>query len=108
MAKYGVGDRFLTTITAVDDTGMGTVYTLDDVILANDMQLEQMEMQYVPFQQETESPVEEKKTYTSQDLLERISRANTILNELIKTYIEVTTTVNHIPDIDDRLEELSL
>lgn len=29
MAKYNVGDKFLATITDVDDSGMGTLYTLN-------------------------------------------------------------------------------
>lgn len=108
MAKYKVGDRFVVTITNVDDTGMGVVYTLNDAIYANTTQLREFEYQEPTLSESVSCPAEEKKTYTPEDLLERIARANSILSELIKTYIEVTQTVNHIPDIDERIEELSL
>jgi hypothetical protein len=62
----------------------------------------------VPLSEEVKEDKPEKKTYTPEDLLERISRANVILGELIKTYVEATQTINHIPAIDERLEELSL
>ena len=98
MAEYEVGDSFIATITNVNDS-----------LYANKFQLTEMEYLEKPTLSEVSSPKEEmKKTYTSEDLLERIARANNILNELIKIYVEVTQTVNHIPDIDNRIEELSL
>lgn len=108
MAKYKVGDRVIATITAVDDSGMGTIYRLNDILFADTHQLDEMEIEEPTLSEPVSSPVEEKKTYTPEDLLERISRANVILNGLIKTYVEMAQTVNHVPAIDERLEELSL
>ena len=108
MAKYKVGDRVIATITAVDDSGMGTIYRLNDILFADTHQLDEMEIEEPTLLEPVSSLTEEKKTYTPEDLLERISRANVILNELIKTYVEMAQTVNHIPAIDERLEELSL
>ena len=87
---------------------MGTIYRLNDILFADTHQLDEMEIEEPTLLEPVSIPVEEKKTYTPEDLLERISKANVILNELIKTYVEMAQTVNHIPAIDERLEELSL
>ena len=108
MAKYEVGDRFEVEITSVDSQGMGDLYWLNEIIMVNELQLKQLEMIETPLSEPVGPDEPEKKTYTPEDLLERISRANIILGELIKTYVEMMQTVNHIPAIDDRLEDLSL
>ena len=108
MAKYEVGDRFEVEITSVDSQGMGDLYWLNEIIMVNELQLKQLEMIETPLSESVENSEPEKKTYTPEDLLERISRANIILGELIKTYVETMQTVNHIPAIDNRLEDLSL
>lgn len=108
MAKYEVGDRFEVEVTTVDDSGLGTIYWLNEKIMVNELQLNELEKIEVSLSEPVAPSEPVKRTYTPEDLLERISRANIILGELIKTYVETMQTVNHIPAIDNRLEDLSL
>ena len=110
MAKYEIGDKFQVEIVDVDESGMGVAYTLSNDMIVTDAHLDKSIMIWTnePLSEEVKEDKSEKKTYTPEDLLERISRANVILGELIKTYVEATQTINHIPAIDERLEELSL
>lgn len=109
MTKYEIGDKFVAEITDIDENGMGVAYTLNDFYLCNETTLNHFElMEIAPLSREEEKPQAEKVTYTPEDLISRIKRANDILSNLITAYVEMTNTINHIPDIDDRLEELSL
>lgn len=108
MAKYEVGDRFEVEVTTVDDSGLGTIYWLNEKIMVNELQLNELEKLEVPLSEPVAPNEPVKRTYTPEDLLERISRANVILGELIKTYVEAAQTINHIPAIDSTLEDLSL
>lgn len=109
MAKYEVGDSFIATITAVDDTGMGTVYALNTITQVGDLQLDQMEyLEKLALSDVTDEPKEERKTYTSMDLLRRIRRTSELLSDLISVYSQMTDCLEHLDAIDNRIEELSL
>ena len=106
MAKYNVGDRFITTITDIDDTGMGTIYTLDHALYANDLQLSEMEVESLaPFEAAEDKP----KEYTAEELKERIFKIIDVLNRVTEEYRRVQGTLNlAVPNADADIDRLSL
>lgn len=87
MSKYKVGDEFIVTITEVDESGMGAVYTLSDSI---PNVTERMLDDFVPYNalnSSTEPPKEEKaREYTLEELQKRICKISDILNATVEAY----------------------
>lgn len=109
MAKYNVGDRVVATITAVDDSGMGTIYRLNDILFADTHQLDEMELQELPLSEEYDPPKAEEKTYTPEDLMSRILTLSRLLNETIDKYLDIKAVLETgVPNLDEQIERLSL
>jgi len=110
MTKYQIGDRFVAEITDVDEQGMGVAYTLNDNFVCNEYTLDMFELQeIVPLSKELEIKSEEKKTYTPEDLKNRIFMLSKLLAQTIEKYEEITTVLNAgIPNLDQTLKDLSL
>ena len=109
MAKYHVGDRFEVEITNVDDTGMGTVYYLNDIMVIEQQLniLEQIEK--TSLSNENVCVNETPKAHTPEDLKNRIFALSKLLAETIEAYEKVNYTVNAATDnIDRALRDNSL
>lgn len=112
MTKYHVGDSFIVTITSIDEQGLGVAYTLNESLIAAEMQLDQMERLDVT-EMLKEKGIEVKKTeskeYTPEDLLFRIEKMSKILGEMIERYSTIRKQLDvGCPNIDKQIEELSL
>ena len=106
MAKYNVGDKFLATITDVDDSGMGTLYTLNGCLNVSFHELDKMEF---PLSEEVDTPKAEEKTYTPEDLMSRILTLSRLLNETIDKYLDIKAVLETgVPNLDEQIERLSL
>lgn len=110
MTKYQVGDSFITTITEVDNLGMGVAYTLNDSLIAAESQLDNMELFKIsPLSNESNLAKTENKTYTPEDLLFRIEKLTKLLQEATEKYVEIRKSLDvGVPSIDKQIEELSL
>lgn len=109
MAKYNVGDKFVATITDVDDSGMGTLYTLNGCLNVSFHELDKMELQELPLSEEVDIPKAEEKTYTPEDLMSRILTLSRLLNETIDKYLDIKAVLETgVPNLDEQIERLSL
>lgn len=104
MAKYKVGDRFISTITKVDNSGMGTIYELDDSLYAEDSQLDVMTL-FKPSSLPVGEPKEDKpREYTLDELKERIFVLSDLLHKATMAYRESVSKVKDSIEAVDRLE----
>ena len=104
MAKYKVGDRFISTITKVDNSGMGTIYELDDSLYADDSQLDVMTL-FKPSSLPVDEPKEDKpREYTLEELKERIFVLSDLLHRATTAYRESVSKVKYSIEAVDRLE----
>ena len=110
MSKYEIGDRFIVTITNVDDGGMGTEYVLDDQMVVSDFVLDRLEMaEIAPFSSDGEMPVSGDKTYTPDDLLSRILYLCNLLNETTQKYCDMKGILDEgIKNLDKVIEDMRL
>ena len=86
---YKVGDTFIATITAVEDMGMGVLYTINNAIQTGIKGIEALEpYQNVPkIENKTVSEFKVRK-YTLDELQERIMVISDLLNQTVKAYRE--------------------
>lgn len=103
MSGYKVGDQFLVEITDISDSGMGTVYYLDDILTITDKNIGQLEL-YTPV---TEAPTEStpKKTHTPEELKNKIFALSALLAKTIETYQKVTSDISGAGSAIDRALE---
>ena len=103
--SYKVGDQFLVEITDIADSGMGTVYYLDDIITLTDKNIDKI----TPY----ESPVGEvkpakkqKTAHTPEDLKNRIFALSELLSSMIKLYRQTASDIEKgVEAIDLALED---
>ena len=85
MAKYNEFDSFLVTITKVDESGMGTVYTLNNAAIASEKELDAFEL-YAP---EVPSEEKTKREIEIPELELKIMRLSELLNAAINQLAEL-------------------
>ena len=103
MAKYKTGDKFIATITRVDDTGMGTTYEFNNGMITTKEVIDHM----MPYQEPSETPENgqnklKAREYTLDELRSRIFRLSKILSETIGKYEEMRTGINAAVDRADK------
>ena len=103
--SYKIGDQFLVEITDIADSGMGTVYYLDDIITLTDKNIDKI----TPY----ESPVgdsrptkKQKTAHTPEDLKNRIFALSELLSSMIKLYRQTASDIEKgVEAIDLALED---
>ena len=110
MSKYKLGDRFIVTITDVDDGGMGTLYRLDGGIMMTDYELDKLEtVEIAPLSDKYEDTTSEPKTYTPDDLLSRILYLCQLLNDTTQKYCDMKGMLEEgVPNLDKLIKDMSL
>lgn len=86
---YNIGDQFLVEITDISSTGMGTVYYLDDCLTATNMNIDKL-TKYTPVEGSATSR-KAKKTYTPEELKNKIFALSGILASMIDKYQKITS-----------------
>ena len=110
MAKYKVGDMFLMEITDMSDSGMGTVYYLNNLVGVSEDMLIKTNSEYEM------SPVKENATenkpktaHTPEELKLKIFALSKLLAETIEVYQNVTRNIEiESQKIDSYLEDCKL
>lgn len=104
MAKYKVGDRFISTITDVNDTGMGVTYELNERAVVAESALDSMTL-FKPSSLPVDKPKEDKpREYTLEELKERIFVLSDLLHKATTAYRESVSKVKDSIEAVDRLE----
>lgn len=101
MAKYEAGNKFVVNITEVDDSGMGTLYWLNGVMMCNDKQLDK----FIPLSDEELPMAAPKKAHTLDDLRNRIFLLSKTLAEVIEEYEKAKSRVDIACEIADSVIE---
>ena len=104
--NYNVGDKFIVEITDISDSGMGTVYYLDDILTVTDKNIGKLE-KYTPVTETAKKP-KAKKTHTPEELRDKIFALSALLASTIETYHAITSELNgagsaidHALEVDD-------
>lgn len=102
MDKYKVGDKFIVTLTDVEEMGMGTLYTLDNIIQTDKVGIGRLErVENVPdchVEQISEPKVRE---YTLNELQERILVISDLLGKTVEAYREAKRNLKNGIDVAD-------
>ena len=102
-AKYNVGERFEVEITKVDDTGMGTLYELNDCCFVGEYEIDK----FSPLSAAEKKDGVPIKTHTPEDLKNRIFTLSKLLAEAIEKYETITySTQASVEMIDGIINEL--
>ena len=99
MSKYKIGDKFVAEITDLDDSGMGTIYWLNERLRVYDDDLGTMEMM-APVEA-VESAEKPQTAHTLDDLRNRVFTLSKLLANAIESYEKVKTEVNGAVDYID-------
>lgn len=109
MSKYKVGDKFIATITKLNNSGMGTLIELNDCIFADISSVQRLE----PCENVANSPIEtvsesKPKEYTLEELNERILVISDLLAKTVEAYRQAKRNLkNGIDTVDAEVERLS-
>lgn len=109
MSKYKVGDKFIATITKLNDSGMGTLIELNDCIFADMSSIQRLE----PCENVTNSPTEtvlesKPKEYTLEELNERILVISDLLAKTVEAYRKAKSNLkNGIEAADKEVNRLN-
>lgn len=105
MSKYNLGDKFIVEITDLDDSGMGTIYWLNERLRAYDDDLGCFEM--IAPVEEMKMDEQPKATHTLDDLRNRVIVLSKMLANAIESYEKVKSEVNGAVDyIDSVISEM--
>ncbi len=106
---YKVGDTFIATITAVEDMGMGILYTINNAIQTGTKGIESLEPYLNVAEIENKTVLESKpKEYTLDELQERILVISDLLNQTVIAYREAKNNLkNGIELADAEMERLN-
>lgn len=109
MDKYKVGDRFIVTLTDIEEMGMGTLYTLDNIIQTDKVGIGRLERIENVSDCHVEQISEPKaREYTLEELQERILVISDLLNQTVTAYREAKGNLkNGIELADAEMERLN-
>lgn len=105
MKEYKVGDRFIVTLTSINDTGMGSLYTLSSYIQTDKFVMEHLD-RLEPCENVAISPTEtfsepQPRKYTLDELQERILVISDLLNQTVNAYREAKSNLKNGIEIAD-------
>ena len=107
--EYKIGDKFIATITKVDNTGMGTLYQLNDCIFTDTSSMQRLK----PYSNVANSPTEtvsepKPKEYTLEELNERIFVISDLLAKTVEAYRKAKSNLkNGIEAADKEVNRLN-
>lgn len=102
MAKYKVGEKFIATITKVDDSGMGTTYTFNDGMITTENVVDFLAPYNADNSPENEPKEDKAKKYTIEELEERILVMSNLMARVISAYQDAKKTIRNAVDaVDD-------
>lgn len=103
MDEYKVGDKFIVTLTDVEEMGMGTLFTLNNVIQTDKVGIGHLErVENVPdchVEQISEPKVRE---YTLEELNERIFVISDLLAKTVEAYRKAKSNLKNGIEVADK------
>lgn len=109
MEEYKVGDKFIVTLTDVEEMGMGTLFTLNNVIQTDKVGIGRLErIENVPDCHVEQISEPKPKEYTLNELQERILVISDLLNQTVTAYREAKSNLKSgIELADAEMERLN-
>ena len=102
MDEYKVGDKFIVTLTDVEEMGMGTLFTLNNVIQTDKVGIGHLERAENVPNCHTETFLEpQPRKYTLDELQERILVISDLLNQTVNAYREAKSNLKNGIEIAD-------